>query len=279
MDDSILDFSNQDLQNRSFQGRDLTSADFNHADLRGCDFTGAILTGAKFDRARMGQSQRQTSRLVANAIVGPFVVIGGCLLFANVITTLLPENMLKVFWGILPFLAVIFEVFFHSRNSSDATRGASFMDMTTLGVLLGAMVAVTGALLMGSVSGFGDGAIGLGLFLLILVGISAIVTYRIFTWLTRAIESNPGTSFKKANLTEADFAHAQIENTDFSFAVLTGACWFKCQINSHTHFTNTYCEYLYLEPLQQSRKPEQGTFQVNEAEQFLTRLKMKPTTL
>ncbi|MEH2076940.1 MAG: pentapeptide repeat-containing protein [Nostoc sp.] len=101
------------------------------------------------------------------------------------------------------------------------------------------------------------------------------VTFRIFKWLIQSIQSNPGTSFRKANLTDADFSHAEVQNTDFSLAVLTGACIFNWIIKHHNQLTNVYCKYVYLEPAQQNRQPTEGNFQPGELEQVLIRFTIR----
>ncbi|WP_081594640.1 pentapeptide repeat-containing protein [Allocoleopsis franciscana] len=82
--------------------------------------------------------------------------------------------------------------------------------------------------------------------------------------------SEPGTSFRKANLSNTDFSYSEVKNTDFSLATLTGICIFNWTIKSHNRFVNVYCEYLYGEPGYQNRQPAEGSFQPGELERLLT---------
>lgn len=268
-----LDYSNQNLQNYSFKGQHLVGADFSSSDLQGCDFTGANLTGANFKWAKMGQSSRQITRLMASAVLGPLILVGGSLLLVRFVSALLPEQVLNFFFGALPVLVLVFELLFQGRVASLHPKFTTFFSLTAFAVLFTAMVVVTGGLILGSLSSFGAGSGGQGLLLLALVVVAAIVTRRILTWLSQMIQSAPGTSFKKANLTNADFSHTTIQNTDFSFATMTGMCLFRWQVNRHTQFNHVYCEYLYLESQHQKRQPTEGTFQLHELDHVLAQFK------
>lgn len=99
---------------------------------------------------------------------------------------------------------------------------------------------------------------------------SALITFRIFNWVVQAIQSHPGTSFRKADLTNANFSRARVGNTDFSLALFTGDCIFNWSMNRHTQLTTARCDYLYLEPEQQNRRPRDRTFQAGELDRLLT---------
>jgi hypothetical protein len=268
-----LDYSSQNLQNYSFKGQNLAGANFSGCDLQGCDFTGANLTGANFKWARTGQSSRQISSSVASAVIGPVILIGGSLLLIRLAMALLPQPMLNVLYGALPIVVLILELLFQGNAAARPSQATTFFSLAAIAILVGAMVVVVGFLMMGSLSGFGSGSGGQGLLFLVLVVVGAIVIYRLFTWISQIVQSNPGTSFKKANLTDADFSHARIRNTDFAFATMTGVCIFHWYVNRHTQFNDVYCEYLYLEPQHQKRQPAECIFQSYEAEQQLNRFK------
>jgi uncharacterized protein YjbI with pentapeptide repeats len=78
-----------------------------------------------------------------------------------------------------------------------------------------------------------------------------------------------GSNLQNARLNEANLAHAQALGTDFSEADLTGACIQNWGINSDTNFANVRCDYIYLEPNQQERKPASGTFQPGDFEKLV----------
>jgi uncharacterized protein YjbI with pentapeptide repeats len=49
-----------------------------------------------------------------------------------------------------------------------------------------------------------------------------------------------GTSFRQANLTEADFTQANLENTDFQAAILTRTCWYQAKHLDFAKLEDTY---------------------------------------
>lgn len=83
----------------------------------------------------------------------------------------------------------------------------------------------------------------------------------------------------KANLIEADLSSSNLENADlsniqalgadFTGASLTGACIYNWGINSETIFTDVQCDYIYLEPGQQERKPASGSFEPGDFEKLV----------
>ena len=268
-----LNYANLNLQNCSFKGQDLAGADFSGSDLRGCNFTGATLIGATFEGVKTGQSRRQVNILVAAAIVGPIVLVGFSAIAVQAVVVLLGDRFSKVlnfFFGALAILASVLGSFMRDRVAFHFPQLATLLSIAAIAVLLAIMVMLTAGLVIASLFSFGDGAVAQGFFLLLLMAVSAIVTFRILKWLLQAIQSNPGTSFRKANLTDANFSHSVVQNTDFSFAVLTGVCIFDWEIKLHTQFTNVHCEYLYLEPAHQNRRPPEGNFQPGELERLLS---------
>jgi len=269
-------YANRNLQNSSFKGQDLAGADFSGSDLRGCNFTGATLIGANFERVQTGQSRRQVNSLIAAAILGPVVLVGFSAIASQISLVFLSDRSNKIlnfFFTALPVLALILGSFIRDKIAFRFPQITSLLSIAAIAVLFAVMVTFTVGLAIVSILGFADGAIAQGFFLLLLMVGFALLTFRIFKWLIQAVHSNPGTSFRKANLTDANFSHSVVQNTDFSFAVLTGACIFDWVIKPYTQCTNVYCEYLYLEPAHQNRRPAEGSFQPNELERVLTQFR------
>jgi hypothetical protein len=265
-------YSRQILHNRSFKGLDLSGADFSGSDLRGCDFTGASLIGADFTGARTGQSPEQVKRLIIVSVVAPAVIVGLSLLIVQIPTQLFGDRFyqgLSFLSAGLPLLVLFLEIFVRDSMTSCFPRITNLFGVASIAAFFQIMVALTIGFAVVSLSSFGNGSGAQGLFMLVLAVISAIVTRRIFKWVTESIQSSCGTSFRKANLTNANLSHVVIQNTDFCFATLTGACIFEWMIQRHTQFANVYCEYLYLEPEHQKRYPAEGKFRQIELEQFL----------
>ncbi|MBW4505046.1 MAG: pentapeptide repeat-containing protein [Scytonematopsis contorta HA4267-MV1] len=74
-----------------------------------------------------------------------------------------------------------------------------------------------------------------------------------------------GTNLSEANLQDADLSRAklaltQLDGTDFTSAILTGACIEDWNINSTTNLDNVICDYIYLKQNQQERRPSSGNF-------------------
>jgi uncharacterized protein YjbI with pentapeptide repeats len=191
-----LNFSNQDLRNRSFKGLDLAGADFSGSDIRGCNFTEAILRGANFQAVRSGESRRRVGTLIARAggvaiavtIAGAFVgFVGGA-----------------------------------EAGSAALTATAAVAIAITkveAGIVAGAIAGAAAVIGCNGIIAFlgGDSLKGILLFLAsgIIFGLATIVFFQTIA----EVESLSKTCFKGADLTNANFDEAMIEDTDFSGAI------------------------------------------------------------
>lgn len=269
MSSQQYDYKDQDLQNQSFVGRDLTGADFSGADLRGCDFTRATLVEANFDRVITGQTPQQINNAILSVIMGIIVMIVIIVILSFLIVAI--DNILFGWFGeiyrkiatVLSSIFLFLLYFFQSIIMDGFPKTSSFLGNAVIASLTTIMLLLTLGFIGISFSG-GGGSI---LFLIPAI-ISGIVTSKLFTWLMEAIKSGIGTSFKKANLTGANFSHALIYNTDFSLALLTGIYIEGWLVDSLSIFTKSQCEYLYWQS-QQERYPPTGKFQAHEWEKFL----------
>lgn len=274
MSNHNYDYKDQNLQDQSFVGQDLSGTDFSGADLRGCDFTKAILVGANFERVVTGQTQQQINTAILSIIIGAIAMMSIIAILSFVIITI--DNHLFLWFGetyrkMSGFFAsiLIFAMyFFQSDISKWFPKTSIFFGNSSLSILFALMLFLTLGL---TVISFSDGS-GSFLFLIPTI-ISALVTFKVFTWLIASIESRTGTSFKKANLTNTKFTHALIENTDFSFALLTGIYIDGWVLDSHTLFTKSQCDYLYWKT-QSERYPPCDNFQMDELEKFLKQFVM-----
>lgn len=68
-----------------------------------------------------------------------------------------------------------------------------------------------------------------------------------------------GADLRGAILRETDIGRSQCLGTNFSHAVLTGACIEDWNINSQTNLDNVVCDYVYLGRGQQERRPSDPT--------------------
>lgn len=268
MNSQTYDYKDQSLQDQSFVGQDLTGADFSGADLRGCDFTRATLIGANFERSTTGQTPQQIRNAILSIIMGMIGMIIIIFILSFLIITI--DNLLFSWFGeiyrriasVLSSIFLFLLYFFQSLIMDGFPKTSNFLANTVIASLTTIMLLLTLGLIGISFSGGGS------ILFLIPAIISGIVTSRLFTWLMEAIKGGIGTSFKKANLTGANFSHALIYNTDFSFALLTGICIEGWLVDSLSVFTKSQCEYLYWQSPQE-RYPQIGLFQEHDWEKFL----------
>ena len=241
------DYSGQNLRGRSFKGQNLTGANFSKADIRGANFTNAILKGADFTGAKAGLQRRWVISLLIvtflmSALSGFFSIIIG-IIIAYIFNTKNSENFIA---GIVALVIVTVFCIVTFRKGliagalaftvAGALAGAIAIAFTGAGALVlagagavaftvaGALaftVALAGAL-AGALSGALSGAVVFILF-------SAYIGYRSFkgderdTWIRSsaiAFAATGGTSFRGADLTDADFTGAILKNTDFRKANL-----------------------------------------------------------
>ncbi len=73
-----------------------------------------------------------------------------------------------------------------------------------------------------------------------------------------------GTNLSEANLSGAILERAEALETNFNKAILTGACLQDWTINNATNLYNVICDYVYLKPNQQERRPSSGNFATGE---------------
>ena len=264
MSNQNYDYEDQNLQDQSFVGQDLTGANFRGSNLRGCDFTRAILVGANFDRVVTGQTEKQIYISIFSIIVGAIamIVFGFVIVMIdNLLFSWLGDVYRKisgVLGGIIPFVLILFQ----NPIFEKFPQITSFLGEASLGTIFAVMILLTLGLIIISFTS--------SLLFLIPAIVSAIVTFYLDNWLIASIQNRIGTSFKKANLTNANFSHALIENTDFSFALLTGLCIDGWMLDSHTLFANSQCDYLYWNP-QRERFPPDHNFQADELKKFLSK--------
>ncbi|MEH2401763.1 pentapeptide repeat-containing protein [Nostoc sp.] len=206
----LPDYSGQNLRGRSFKGQNLTGANFSKADIRGANFTNAILKDADFTGVKAGLQRRWTIGLLIaswllSGISGFFSILVGALV-AFIFDT---KSTQSVIIGIVSLIVIL--VFFIITIRKSLTAG---------------LVAVAGA---------GAGAVaGAGAFTLF----SAYIGWRSLTGdekdasirsFALAFAATGGTSFRNADLTDADFTGATLKNTDFRKANLTRTRFYEAK--------------------------------------------------
>ncbi|MEH1774252.1 pentapeptide repeat-containing protein [Nostoc sp.] len=245
-----LDFSGQNLRGRNFKGRqDLAGANFSYADIRGANFTNANLTGANFSHAKAGLQRRWA--------------IGAVLVTALLVLSALSKSVIVAL--LIASLVVISVAMVASRYNWAVALTANLV-LTITGSIAFVLALIISAIVTGSISIFDvvfAGAVPvvlafLGFIYLAIVGsrgaiistARAIVEAGIVPFfiaiadecLKTAITNTGGTSFGKANLTNANFTAATLKNTNFGYANVTNACWFQAKKLDRARVSATYLE-------------------------------------
>lgn len=209
------DFSGQNLQGRSFKGQDLTDANFSYADIRSTDFTNAILRNANFSHARAGLQRRWVIGLLIALL---FIL----LVFSRFISTLLGAGFINYI-------------------SNPISNPISYpLSAFVLGLMSAAVIIVT--MNVASVVA-GDGAFAVRLAFSVVLAAALVPVSGLSAWNLIAlpvgvamtngqnidinIAAIGGTSFRGANLTDANFTQATLKSTDLRKAIVTRTCWAK----------------------------------------------------
>ncbi|MBE9004901.1 pentapeptide repeat-containing protein [Fortiea sp. LEGE XX443] len=125
-----------------------------------------------------------------------------------------------------------------------------------LGALLGVRSQVTAYLMAGLV---GLVAIAIGIY----VGWQAITgnqKYLLIRSLAVSIVSQGGTSFRGANLTDANFTQANLKSVDFRQATLTHTCWLQTKNLAQARLEGTYLENPKLRQLVVTKEGREKNF-------------------
>ncbi len=187
-----LDFSQQDLRHRNFQGQDLTAANFSGSDLRGGNFQDAILIEANFQGARIGQSRSKIRTLIVRCAGAAIAVT-----LASAFASFIAGEMA----GVAALIAT----------------GAVAVAMTNaeseiIAAVLAGVAAVIGS---SGIIYFLAGNQVKGLLLFSGSGVIFGVAVILFFQVVFELEKLSKTSFENADLTNAIFDEAIIEDSEF----------------------------------------------------------------
>ena len=198
-------FQGVNLRGQSFKGQNLSGADFREADIRSTNFTGANLREANFSGARCGLKRRwaillmMLSWLLAG-IAGLLILIKGVLMSLIFDNPGLDNQIAG--WGSVIGLVIFWVVVMGLGIGAVAAAGTGAVVLAV--VLAGVVVLVY----MGWRGIKGEEGEGWGRSVAIMG--SGLV----------------GTSFRGADLTEANFSSAQLKSTDLRKAILTRIRWY-----------------------------------------------------
>lgn len=204
------DFSGKNLRGRNFKGQNLTGAKFIGADIRGANFTNAILREVDFTRAQAGLQRHWTIFLVTVSLF--LSVISGLISgFASFwIAIFFSPDVIKQY-TIIPGVVVliVLAIFFI----------ATIRQGIGAGVVAGEVaVAAAGA------------ATGIGLAIYVAWrALAGDEKYALIRTVAIVFAATGGTSFRNADLTDANFTEATLKSTDFRTANLTRTCFRKTE--------------------------------------------------
>ncbi|NDJ24680.1 pentapeptide repeat-containing protein [Nostoc sp. B(2019)] len=295
-----LDFSGQNLRGRNFKGQDLAGANFSYADIRGANFTNANLTGANFSHAKAGLQLHSVTILVltsllVSTIAGSFLPYFGANTISLVISSKDPAGL-----AVIIILTVFFIFLFAIRQQSVLTAlivvtlGAAMTGMGAMATSLTASVIVTVAVVVAAVEGSAAMAAtvaaaliaalttsvmvfakvgvvagsGVATATVATVALSLYMSWRVlagdekyvYIWRIAIACGDDGTSFRSANLTDANFTLATLKNTDFRNASLTHTCWFQAQKLDFAGVWTTYLEKSLIRQLVTTREAKDKNF-------------------
>lgn len=192
-------FQGLNLRGQSFKRKDLAGANFSESDIRSTNFTGANLRGANFTGAKCGLQKRWAILLTIPA-----------LLLAGI-------SVLIVLAGLVAAAGAI------AGGTPVASAVAGVV--AGLGLVVGA-VAVAIAVAVAGVQ----------------IGWSAMRRYKGYANLRSfaiALAAIGGTSFRDADLSQANFTGAKLKSTDFRKANLTHVRWYGAKMLDRARSGNT----------------------------------------
>jgi len=266
------DFSGENLRGQSFKGKDLSGANFSEADIRGTNFTNATLTGTNFKGAKAGLQRRWATGLVIglwvlSGLSGIYALLFG-LLFGSLISELADSLQLIV---ISCFALIVFAVSWLVNIRKGLVLG--LRPFTVVGALARA-VALYFAFAFAATFGVGLILVVVGTFAGAVtrtptVAVAAAITGTVTVissyigWRTLtgdedhygfrefaiAFAAIGGTSFRKADLTDADFTSATLKSTDFREAILTRTRWHQAKKLDRARPGTTYLQFPKLQQL------------------------------
>lgn len=194
------DFRPVNLRGQSFKGKNLSRADFSEADIRGANFTNANLSGANFHGALAGLQHRWAIGLV----------LASCLISGT-------STLFSALTGYFVSQAL------NTSNPLDFSVGITSLIVLTVLFIVTIRYGLAASLIAVAVAvAFAFATLG------VYVGWRGLAGDEKHAWLRSfaiAFAATAGTSFRSANLTDADFTSATLKSTDFRSANLTRTSW------------------------------------------------------
>jgi uncharacterized protein YjbI with pentapeptide repeats len=264
-------FTAANLQNANFHGADLRGADFTSANLNGADFSQSK-PGIKFSSRiflfilalLVSCFSGYIAMLAGHAVqtllksndnrenIAGYITIAFALIFAAVALWKGVFNAINKLFPVMIAIPVLLGAFMYFSGLGTGV-GAFY---SALALLLMVLMFIVGTIARATVGTMGSNilflivavggatfgrSLGGGLGTVVMALSCAVISKRalkvesnsLLRKIALVISTKFGTSFKNADLTNANFSDAQIKNTNFSHAILTGVNW----TNSQKQFT------------------------------------------
>ncbi|MEH1785134.1 MAG: pentapeptide repeat-containing protein [Nostoc sp.] len=269
-----LDFSGQNLRGRNFKGRkDLVGANFSYADIRGANFTNANLTSANFSHTKAGLQRRWVIFPVllswfSSGFAGFYLFLCGYLVSLIFDTAKLRNQICG--WTMLILLIVFFSLMIY-RGVRTTSQEINLMLFLFLAFPLAIPFAYAGtfAICCGIVGVFAFAFAFVGVFNLafLTAGSTALIVdttvagtvvllniyvgwramkgdekYSSLRNIAIAFAATGGTSFRGANLTNADFTQATLKSTDLRNTILICSRWHQAKMLDRVRPGSTYLQ-------------------------------------
>jgi hypothetical protein len=260
-------FTDENLQNVSFHGADLRGVDFSSARLKGADFSqskqgisfssrivlfiltlivscisGYIAMLAGTSVQYMLNSPAEGENIAGYVTIGFFVIFVAVCLWKGMVTAIKHVSLILI--GLPVVLSAII-YFSHLGTGKGALYCSVALLLTVLMFIVGtiarATVGTMGSNILFVIVALGGGmfgkSLGGGIGTVVMAVMCAIISKRalqagkdtLLRQIAVSISTRFGTSFKHADLTNANFSDTQIKHTDFSHAILTGVNWTNCK--------------------------------------------------
>jgi uncharacterized protein YjbI with pentapeptide repeats len=259
------DFSGQNLSGRSFKGQNLEGANFSYADIRGANFTNANLRGANFSYAQAGLEKSWlfgailvVASLVLSALSKSVILalLINLILFIGIVTLvskynwamILTANLVIVIAGFISgCIALAISWFINGSVSIFVVLSASVpIALGVVGFIYLTFVGSKGGIISTSVSK-------------VKFGLLAFLISIVEECVKTAIVNTYGTSFRWANLTDANFTAATLKHTNFA-ADITRTCLFQTKGLEYARLGTTYLQNPHIRQLLVTREGQDKNF-------------------
>ncbi|MHC5750693.1 MAG: pentapeptide repeat-containing protein [Nostoc sp.] len=277
-----LDFSGQNLRGRNFKGRqDLAGANFSYADIRGANFTNANLTGANFSHAKAGLQLHWAILLVLvswllSGLSGFLWAVNGYLVsrifdtsglefqiagWAALIVLIafffitIRQGVAAGLGALAVALAVVFAVVIAGTLAGAGTVTGVILGAAAIAGVIAAAIAIAGAIAGAIAAAVAAARTGARAAAVAVAGtlVSIYISWRAMKGdqkhslslvrnIAIAFAATGGTSFRGANLTNADFTQATLKSTDFRNTILICSRWYQAKMLDRVRPGSTYLQ-------------------------------------